>query len=240
MTNLELKEILDKHLKWLRGEEGGERADLHGAILCNADLHGEDLRSADLRDAKLCDANLYNAKLYFADLRGADLRGANLSNANLYCAKLHHVDLRDAEMCGANLRGARWRGADVYGANLCDAKIDTELLDYFFPICCPEYGSFVAWKKAGGFIVKLEVTENAKRSSAYGRKCRCSEAKVLAIETLDGKPSEVAQVSSGHDENFIYTIGEIVKVENFDENRWSECAPGIHFFITRREAVNYL
>ena len=25
----------------------------------------------------------------------------------------------------------------------------------------------------------------------------------------------------------------------FDTNRWNECAPGIHFFITRQEAVNY-
>lgn len=28
-------------------------------------------------------------------------------------------------------------------------------------------------------------------------------------------------------------------VDNFDENRWNECAAGIHFFITREEAVRY-
>lgn len=29
------------------------------------------------------------------------------------------------------------------------------------------------------------------------------------------------------------------EVADFDENRWNECAPGIHFFITRDEAVRY-
>lgn len=44
---------------------------------------------------------------------------------------------------------------------------------------------------------------------------------------------------SGYDSEFEYRVGEIVKVDNFDTNRWHECAPGIHFFITRKEAVDY-
>ena len=114
------------------------------------------------------------------------------------------------------------------------------MLNKFLPICCPEFGSFTAWKKAeGGFIVKLEVTETAMRSSAYGRKCRCSEARVLAIENTDGSTANVAEVHSQHDRDFVYRVGEIVRVDNFDKDRRKECAPGIHFFITRREAVDY-
>lgn len=33
--------------------------------------------------------------------------------------------------------------------------------------------------------------------------------------------------------------GETIHVEDFDTNRWNECATGIHFFITRIEAVAY-
>ena len=194
-----LKEILDKHQKWLNGEPDGERANLYGA-------------------------NLYGANLYCADLRGADLNGADLNGA----------DLRWANLYGANLYGADLRGADLNGA-----KIEDDLLDRFLPICCPEYGSFIAWKKARGCIVKLEVTDTAKRSSAYGRKCRCSEAKVLAIEYVDGSPADVKEVSSGYDHKFVYRIGETVRVDNFDDDRRNECAPGIHFFITRQEAVDY-
>ncbi len=38
MDQNELKEILKKHVAWLRGEEGGERADLQYADLGWADL----------------------------------------------------------------------------------------------------------------------------------------------------------------------------------------------------------
>ena len=190
MTKKEIKEILDKHLKWLRGDDGGSRANLSGANLSGANLSG---------------ANLYVA----------DLSGANLSGANLYVA-------------------------DLSGANLSGAKIELDLLNKFVPICCPEYGSFTAWKKAyGGYIVKLEVTEYAKRSSAYGRKCRCSEAKVLAIENTDGTAANVQEAYSQHDRTFVYRVGETVRVEDFDEDRRNECAAGIHFFITRQEAVDY-
>ena len=217
-----LKNILDAHLAWLRGDPGGKKANLSGANLSGANLSG---------------ANLSGASLYGADLSGANLYGANLSRASLYGANLSR-----ASLYGANLSGADLSGANLYGANLSGANIELDLLNKFFPICCPEYGSFIAWKKAGSqkkYIVKLEVTETAKRSSAYGRKCRCSEAKVLAIELLDGSASDVDTVNSQYDEKFVYRVGEIVRVDNFDEDRRNECAPGIHFFITRQEAVDY-
>jgi uncharacterized protein YjbI with pentapeptide repeats len=50
-TKDELKEILRLHDMWLKDEEGGERANLHGANLRGANLHGADLRGADLRGA---------------------------------------------------------------------------------------------------------------------------------------------------------------------------------------------
>lgn len=181
-------------------------------------------------------ADLYRANLCRADLRGADLRGANLSEANLRGANLSGADLR-----GANLSGADLREADLREANLYRAKIESELLNKFYPICCPEVGSFIAWKKVRrNLIVKLEVTETAKRSSAFGRKCRCSEAKVLDIQNLDGTSADDVTVAySTYDSNFEYRVGKTVRVDNFDEDRKNECAPGIHFFITRQEAVEY-
>ena len=157
-----------------------------------------------------------------ADLQGADLRGA---------------DLRWADLRGAYLQGAYLQGADLQGAN----GLEEETLKSFFPIACPEYGEFIGWKKSfGGLIVKLKITENAKRSSAFGRKCRCSEAVVLAIENIDGTPSDKTEVFSSHDRNFAYRVGETISVANFDDDRKEECAPGIHFFITRQEAVDYI
>lgn len=46
-------------------------------------------------------------------------------------------------------------------------------------------------------------------------------------------------MSSWYDVEFVYRVGEIVKVQDFCEDRFAECAQGIHFFIDREEAVNY-
>ena len=215
-----LKEILDKHLKWLLGENGGSWANLFGADLSGADLSG---------------AALFGADLSGADLSGADLSGADLSGADLSGAYLSGADLSGADLSWAYLSGAYLSGADLSGAD-----IELDLLNKFFPIACPEAGAFIGWKKCrDNTVVKLEILADAKRSSAYSRKCRCSAAKVLAIENADGTPYAENKINSQHDGDFWYTIGEIVSVENFDEDRRNECAPGIHFFITRQEAVDW-
>ena len=99
-------EVLQRHAKWLKNEEGGEKANLRGANLRDADLWDADLRGANLRDADLWGANLRDANLRGANLWGANLRGADLWDANL----------RGANLRGANLRGANLRGADLRGA----------------------------------------------------------------------------------------------------------------------------
>ena len=83
MDEQKLNQILKSHGKWLRGEEGGERANLRGADLFEADLYWADLREADLRWADLYGANLCRANLRGVNLYGANLRGANLYEANL-------------------------------------------------------------------------------------------------------------------------------------------------------------
>ena len=262
---MDLKKILEEHLLWLNGK-GGSRADLRDADLCNADLRDADLRDADLSDADLRGANLRCADLRDADLRDADLfdanlRGANLSNAdlsdadlrdadlrgaNLRCANLSNADLRDADLRGANLRcanlrDANLRDADLRNADLCEASIDQmmwNIYTVFYPLQCPESGSYIGYKKASGLVVELEIPADARRSSATSRKCRASKAKVLSITDINGNPAG-GQVKSNYDPNFVYAIGETVEVTDFDDNRWNECSTGIHHFITRAEAVIY-
>ena len=201
------------------------------AIRRGADLRDTDLYGADLCDADLRGANLSDADLCDADLRDADLRGADLRDADLLGANLRDADLSDADLRGADLRSADLRGANLCGANLRDAK--------GCYLSCPTEGSFIGWKKASGHIVKLRIPEDARRSSATGHKCRCDKAYVMEIQNMDGTRATVDAVRSDHDQNFVYTVGATVEVPDFDDNRWSECAQGIHFFIDRREAVEY-
>ena len=48
MNSNELKEVLDKHTLFLKGKDGGERADLRGADLFGADLSGANLFGSNL------------------------------------------------------------------------------------------------------------------------------------------------------------------------------------------------
>ena len=141
-----------------------------------------------------------------------------------------------------------------------NAPLEYEALASFVPMVCPKHGEFIAYKKGCSLykylhddyeepypdaaIITLKIPANAKRSSASGRKCRASEAEVLQIEEIN--PKREFKYYSKHarsliDSSFIYHVGEIVKPigEKFDENRFHECAPGIHFFMTKQEAIDY-
>ena len=135
-------------------------------------------------------------------------------------ANLSRADLSRADLYGANLSGA-----NLYGAKNAELGIaQTRIL--------PD-GDLIGWKKCkGGVIVKLAIPAAAKRSHAFGRKCRAEFADVL----------EVIGASSGvssHDNKTEYRVGCRVAADRFDENWQEECSGGIHFFITRIEAENY-
>ena len=220
MEREKLDKILENHKLWLN-DKGGERADLRYADLRYADLRYADLRGADLRGANLRYADLYNADLRYADLYNANLRGANLNNADLNNADLRYTNLNDANLNNVNLNNAK-----------------TNIYTVGYNLACPEEGSFIGYKKAGKYIVKLLIMEDSKRNSATTLKCRCDKAKVLDIEEID-TGRKIESVSSDYNINFIYKVGEIVKVDDFDENRWNECSSGIHFFVNKQNAIQY-
>jgi Uncharacterized low-complexity proteins len=166
-------------------------------------------------------ANLSEVNLSWKNLVGANLRGANLRGA----------DLRWAKLVGSNLRWANLVGANLSGAYLENIKANESTSGYW-PVC-PEEGSFVGWKKCmNNVIVKLLIPDDAQRSSATSRKCRCSKAVVLDVFGAD-------EGFSTMDEGFIYKKGATVLPDRFDDDRWNECSGGIHFFMSRKEAECY-
>ena len=153
------------------------------------------------------------AYLRDANLSGAYLRGANLSGAYL---------------SGANLSGANLSGANLSDANLSDAK-GAELAIARTRIL-PE-GDLIGWKKCRtGVIVKLRIPADAKRSHAFGRKCRAEFADVLEVIGADVGVSL-------HDRTTAYRAGERVTPSSFDDNWQDECSSGVHFYITKEEAI---
>ena len=265
MTQEALNKVLEAHKHYLAKDSKGwenMRADLSGANLygaelyganlsganlCGADLRGADLSGADLRSADLSDADLSDADLRSALLRGAYLYNANLSGSDLYNANLSGANLNGANLSGAYLRSAKLRSAKLKSANLCGADLrgadlsGAEYNEYtaFFALSCPEEGDFIAWKKVDDVIIKLRIPAGAKRSSATSRKCRCEYAEVLELQNLDGTPYNDDNVVNNDYVKTIYKVGEIARPDSWDADRWNECSHGIHFFITRDEAVMY-
>ena len=166
-----------------------------------------------------------------------DCEGWENMSANLGGANLGDADLSGADLSGANLRGANLGDADLSDADLSGAQYNEETA--FLALVCPEEGDFIAWKKVGDAIIKLRIPAEAKRSSATTRKCRCEYAEVLELQSLDGTPYNDDKVVNNNHVETIYKVGEIVHPDSWDDNRWNECSHGIHFFITRDEAVRY-
>ena len=233
-TNDNLGEVIADHEKWVStGGHDGSRADFSNAFLEGRDfgctrLDNANFRGASLKHASFAGCSLVGATFEYADLRDAEFYEANLCKASFSNAKLEGV------LC---LETAWLRGADFRRA------IGVPSL----PMACPETGSFRAFKKCkisenwGRAIVELEIPARAKRSSANGRKCRASEAKVVRIYVeKDGKRINIRSAYSWWDPTFVYEVGKVVKpLHPFDEGRWDECASGIHFFMTRKEAEDY-
>jgi hypothetical protein len=91
----------------------------------------------------------------------------------------------------------------------------------------------IGWKKCrGGVIVKLLIPENAKRTHAFGRKCRAEYADVLEVIGADEGVSQ-------HDCTLVYSVGKRVTPDVWCDDWAKECAGGIHFYITRLEAENH-
>lgn len=243
-----------------------EHAVLRDANLIDANLCNANLRSADLSNADLTGADLERANLEYADLRkvslvhahltDANLMDVNLANSCLTSADLNHVNLKNAYLWHANLRNANLNGANLWNAELWDVDLWNAQLEFACiqgvnltsaqnvpelvaarTSILPE-GDIIGWKKLkGGLICKLRIPANARRSNANGRKCRAEFAEVLEI--WDGN-KQVNKGKSSYDENFVYRVGEIVFSDSFSTDRWDECAPGIHFFISKSEAEQYV
>ncbi|MEF9840469.1 MAG: pentapeptide repeat-containing protein [Lachnospiraceae bacterium] len=212
---LDLKEIKLLHV------------DLSGWNLQNIDFTGSDFQEVILDGADMTGSSI--SKGFFKD---CSLRRIILQNANVHAAVLRYCNLS-----GANIKGADMSFANLEHANLKNIIYDDDTK--YFKLHCPEKGAFIAWKKCVDFrMVQLLIPADALRTSATLPTCRCSKAKVLSIHSIDYKES-YEWACSFVDENFIYKVGEIAEVKDFNQDRWMDSTTGIHFFMTREEAIAY-
>lgn len=260
MTQKELNKILREHRKWLDGK-GGEKADLHGldlhgvnlsgarlhevdlsgADLSGAELNGTDLHEADLKWADLNGADLHGADLKWANLHGADLSGAILVNTDLSWANLDEANLMGADLSEAGLVETNLRGANLVDANLSEVDMENSNISQGTKFSKKESirkgiildKPMTGYKKTyEGVIIKAEIPVGAVVFSINNSKCRSNMATIVS---MGGKKI----LHSMHDHDFTYKKGQKIVIKNFDLNPSAECAPGFHFFRTKKEAENY-
>jgi hypothetical protein len=157
------------------------------------------------------------------------------------CWLANSANLARANLTDANLARANLAGANLARANLTDANLEITPVLLSQRTIVPEVGSFIGFKKVlnadgCGVVIRLEVPAEAKRvGGVIGRKCRVECAKVIAVE---GDSTET-RFTSTFDRHFIYELGQTVRSVNYDEDPINECAPGIHLFLTKKEAEDY-
>ena len=180
-------------------------------------------------------------------LDGANLTASSIINAGLDGCSLKNVIFENADMKGACLRGCDMTGCNIKGANLFSAVLEHARLDgiisddntQWFRMHCPETGPILGYKKCvNDRLVQLLIPADAKRTSATLPSCRCNKAKVLTIKSFDST-EEYDEAWSLVDENFVYRKGQWVEVKDFNEDRWMDSTTGIHFWMTREEAIGY-
>lgn len=203
-----------------------------GLDLDGYDLHNVDFSSSLFRETSLNHVDLRGSSLENACLDGCSLHDSNFTNADLKTASMRNCDLHNSNFNGVNFYGAVLERADLKG-------VTTNQQTKWFALHCPASGPFVAFKKCfNDRIVQLLVPADAKRTSATLPSCRCNKAKVLKITNFD-QTEEYDEAWSLVDENFVYRRGHWVTVDNFNEDRWYDSTTGIHFWLTREEAMVY-
>lgn len=231
------KIMLDELKERIKNREGKGMLVLSDITLKDADLSGWDLSHIDFslsRFERVC-------------FDGADMSHCSIRNALFLECTFRGTDFRYADMKSAALRYDDLTGADIEGADLMCAVLEHAKLDGIiyndetkhFKMHCPEEGAFLGYKKCfNNRLVQLLIPADAKRTSATMTSCRCSKAKVLTIKSFDYQ-EEFEEAWSLVDENFVYRKGQWVEVPDFDEDRWNDSTTGIHFWLTRAEALAY-
>ncbi|MBE5900802.1 MAG: pentapeptide repeat-containing protein [Lachnospiraceae bacterium] len=230
ITLAELQRIIES-------EEARGSANLMEAEFQDMDLSGMDLHGL----------NFSKSAFQNVTFRGTNLAGAIFENSLLDGIALIECDLTGASLVGTCLREGSLKGCDCRGVDFYSAVLEhTDLTDIitddttkWFQMHCPATGPILGYKKCfGDRLVQLLIPADAKRTSATRPSCRASKAKVLSIWNFDATES-FDEAWSLVDDNFVYRKGQWVEVKNFNEDRWFDSTTGIHFWLTREEAIAY-
>ena len=214
-----------------------------------------DMRHTVFRGLDLAGRDMTGLDLARSTFEGCDLRKTDFSGDMMDHVAFYNNDLRGMKLCGCKARGCSFRFQDMTGIDLRGANIYASVLEdalnqdkviinddtKWYRMRCPEEGeAFIAWKCCTDLrVVMMLVPRDAKRCMATMETGRISKAKVLKITSID-ETENYTWAQSTVDPDFYYEVGKWVEPANgFQEDRWKDSSPGIHFFLDRQQCVDY-
>ncbi len=233
-----------------------ERADFTDAHIWESEFTNADLGFAILKHTQVWHNKFTTCNMHQVDWRDSVIVDAMFVKCDLSSAVFSHTRWYDVTFDHTNLSFA-----NTYGVITEPNGIDRHTVVKFINKCntlattlnmaCPETGAFDGWKAVYAldsdmlwtdYLVKLHIPEDAKRSSATTERCRCSKAMVTEIVNTktNEKVNSVVNKFSADFPATEYEVGKIVRPDSFDDDRWNERSHGIHFFISKDNALSYM
>ena len=128
-SSTELEIISAKHVLWIYGESGGERADFSNCLLENVNLSNNNLCGADFSGATFINCKLDDASMCDADF----------GNAKFKRCSLRHFTAEEADFKGSDFYNCDLRGAYFTASNFTNGKMaDCNFHETSFMNCCLE------------------------------------------------------------------------------------------------------
>lgn len=212
ITQKEFDEILTNHQHYLNKDcDSWEN-------MC-AKFENVSLEKVILKEVNLIEAHIYETNFRLSRLVYANLDAANIEYCNFKLANLNDVSLYSTKFELPNLHRTSLINAKGPLLEYRKGKILTEPITGY-KIC------------RNDIIVTLKIPAGAIVFSINGDKCRTNKCKVIAIEGAN-------EAISKHENNFTYKVGDEIVIDDFNLEYNVECGEGIHFFMTKEEAINY-
>lgn len=240
---------------------------IHYVLFRDCDMSNIALCGSYITHCTFNNCNLQGANFTNTMMNDCTFQDCDLSNSSFSCSMsdetvFNRCTFKESDFSYCTISDGKFyncdlKEADTYGLLLPNLQgfFKTEMDPLSIPMACPTDGKFIGWKKLIGcpsnslnpddkreYLAKLEIPANAKRSSAFSRKCRCSKAKVLGIYNLDGEKTDIKEfthITRSLNISTTYTVGKYVYPDTYDDDRFEECSNGIHFFINKQDAIDY-
>lgn len=213
-----------------------------------------DYTEVQFRDMDLSGWDMSNLILYKSTFERCNLNGTIMDNCDADHMTFYECDVRNLKLTNSKARAVSFRYHDMEGIDISGSNIYASVLEdahnqdkviindetRWYKMTCPEEGPFIAWKCCTDLrVVQMLVPADAKRCMATLETGRVSKVKVLSIKSIDESESfDWAQ--STVDQDFYYEKGKWLEPANgFQEDRWKDSSPGIHFFMERQQCVDY-